>query len=203
MYNFDFKKPSTIAEAAKALSATGAQALSGGQTLIPTMKQRLAAPGVLVSLTGIAEMQGVCTGDGGLHIGGATPHAVVAREAAKAYPALAALAGGIGDMAVRNRGTIGGSVANNDPSACYPAAVLASGATIVTNNRKIAADDFFHGLFTTALAEGEFITSVDLPDPGQGGLCEVQPARQPLCPDRGLRGEVRQWRAGGGDGGVR
>ena len=177
MYNFDFKKPSTIAEAAKALSATGAQALSGGQTLIPTMKQRLAAPGVLVSLTGIAEMQGVCTGDGGLHIGGATPHAVVAREAAKAYPALAALAGGIGDMAVRNRGTIGGSVANNDPSACYPAAVLASGATIVTNNRKIAADDFFHGLFTTALAEGEFITSVIFPIPDKAAYVKFnQPA---------------------------
>ena len=177
MYNFDFKKPSTIAEAAKALSATGAQALSGGQTLIPTMKQRLAAPGVLVSLTGIAEMQGVCTGDGGLHIGGATPHAVVAREAAKAYPALAALAGGIGDMAVRNRGTIGGSVANNDPSACYPAAVLASGATIVTNNRKIAADDFFHGLFTTALAEGEFITSVVFPIPDKAAYVKFnQPA---------------------------
>ncbi|MFZ1338850.1 MAG: FAD binding domain-containing protein [Paracoccaceae bacterium] len=177
MYNFDFKKPSTIAEAAKALSATGAQALSGGQTLIPTMKQRLAAPGVLVSLTGIAEMQGVCTGDGGLHIGGATPHAVVAREAAKAYPALAALAGGIGDMAVRNRGTIGGSVANNDPSACYPASVLASGATIVTNNRKIAADDFFHGLFTTALAEGEFITSVIFPIPDKAAYVKFnQPA---------------------------
>ena len=177
MYNFDFKKPSTIAEAAKALSATGAQALSGGQTLIPTMKQRLAAPGVLVSLTGIAEMQGVCTGDGGLHIGGATPHAVVAREAAKAYPALAALAGGIGDMAVRNRGTIGGSVANNDPSACYPAAVLASGATIVTNNRKIAANDFFHGLFTTALAEGEFITSVIFPIPDKAAYVKFnQPA---------------------------
>ena len=177
MHNFDFAKPSTIADAAKALAADGAQALSGGQTLIPTMKQRLAAPATLVSLTAIAEMQGVCTGDGGLHIGGATPHAVVAREAAKAYPALAALAGGIGDMAVRNRGTIGGSVANNDPSACYPAAVLASGATIVTNNRKIAADDFFHGLFTTALAEGEFITSVIFPIPDKAAYVKFnQPA---------------------------
>ena len=177
MHNFEFAKPSTVADAARALAADGAQALSGGQTLIPTMKQRLAAPGVLVSLTGIAEMQGVCTGDGGLHIGGATPHAVVAREAAKAYPALAALAGGIGDMAVRNRGTIGGSVANNDPSACYPAAVLASGATIVTNNRKIAADDFFHGLFTTALAEGEFITSVIFPIPDKAAYVKFnQPA---------------------------
>ncbi|MFZ1469060.1 MAG: xanthine dehydrogenase family protein subunit M [Paracoccaceae bacterium] len=177
MHNFDFVKPTTIADAAKALGAEGAQALSGGQTLIPTMKQRLAAPGVLVSLTGIAEMQGVCMGDGGLHIGAATPHAVVARQAAKSYPALAALAGGIGDPAVRNRGTIGGSVANNDPSACYPAAVLASGATVVTNRRKIAADDYFQGLFTTALEEGEFITSVIFPIPQQATYLKFnQPA---------------------------
>ncbi|RGP37681.1 FAD binding domain-containing protein [Pseudotabrizicola alkalilacus] len=160
MHNFEFVKPSSIADAVAALAAEGAQPLSGGQTLLPTMKQRLAAPEVLVSLTGIPEMQGVCTGDGGLHIGGATPHAVVAREAASHYPALAALAGGIGDPAVRNRGTIGGSVANNDPAACYPAAVLASGVTVVTSTRKIAADDYFQGMFTTALEEGEFITSV-------------------------------------------
>ena len=165
MHNFDFTKPATIADAAKALAADGAQALSGGQTLIPTMKQRLAAPGVLVSLTGIAEMRGVCTGDGGLHIGAATPHAVVAKEAARHYPALAALAGGIGDPSVRSRGTIGGSIANNDPAACYPSAVLASGATVVTNKRKIAADDYFQGLFSTALEEGEFVTSVIFPIP--------------------------------------
>ena len=121
MHNFEFAKPSTIADAARMLAADGAQALSGGQTLIPTMKQRLAAPGVLVSLTGIAEMRGVCTGDGGLHIGAATPHAVVAKEAARHYPALAALAGGIGDPSVRSRGTIGGSIANNDPAADFPA----------------------------------------------------------------------------------
>ena len=184
------------------MATDGAQALSGGQTLIPTMKQRLAAPAVLVSLTGITEMQGVCLGDGGLHIGAATPHAVVAREAAKHYPALAALAGGIGDPAVRNRGTIGGSLANNDPAACYPSAVLASGATVVTNKRRIAADDYFQGLFTTALDEGEIITEVIFPIPRKGGLCEVQPARQPLCPDRGLRREIRRWRAGGGNRGV-
>jgi hypothetical protein len=131
--------------------AEGAQALSGGQTLIPTMKQRLAAPGVLVSLTGIAEMQGVCMGTAGCTSAAPPRHAVVAREAAKHYPALAALAGGIGDPAVRNRGTIGGSLANNDPAACYPAAVLGSGATVVTNKRRIAADDYFQGMFTTAL----------------------------------------------------
>jgi carbon-monoxide dehydrogenase medium subunit len=177
MHNFDFAKPSTIADAAKALAAHGAQALSGGQTLIPTMKQRLAQPGVLVSLTGIAEMQGVCMGDGGLHVGAATPHAVVAKEAKAHYPALAALAGGIGDPAVRSRGTIGGSIANNDPAACYPSAVLASGATVVTNKRKIAADDYFQGLFTTALEEGEFVTSVIFPIPQKAAYVKFnQPA---------------------------
>lgn len=177
MHNFDFVKPTTIAEAAKALGADGAQALSGGQTLIPTMKQRLAQPGVLVSLTGIAEMQGVSMGDGGLHIGAATPHAVVARDAAAHYPALAKLAGGIGDPAVRNRGTIGGSIANNDPAACYPSAVLASGATVVTNKRRIAADDYFQGLFSTALEEGEFVTKVIFPVPQKAAYVKFnQPA---------------------------
>jgi aerobic carbon-monoxide dehydrogenase medium subunit len=177
MYDFEFVKPSTIAEATKALAGEGAQALSGGQTLLPTMKQRLAAPATLVSLTGIAETKGVCKGDGGLHVGGATPHAVVAKEAAASYPALAALAGGIGDPAVRNRGTIGGSVANNDPAACYPSAVLASGATVVTNKRKIAADDYFQGMFTTALEEGEFITEVQFPIPEKAAYIKFnQPA---------------------------
>jgi carbon-monoxide dehydrogenase medium subunit len=109
-------------------------------------------------------MKGVCAEDGAVSIGGGTNHATVAAEAS-AYPALAALAGGIGDPAVRNRGTIGGSLANNDPAACYPSAALASGATIVTNTREIAADDFFDGLFTTALEEGEIITSVRFPVP--------------------------------------
>ena len=177
MHNFDFVKPSSIAEAAKLLGQDGAQPLSGGQTLMPTMKQRLAAPSVLVSLTGIAELQGVCMGDGGLHIGGATAHAVVAREAAKHYPALATLAGGIGDPAVRSRGTIGGSIANNDPSACYPSAVLGGGATVVTNKRKIAADDYFQGMFTTALEEGEFVTGVTFPIPEKAAYVKFnQPA---------------------------
>lgn len=177
MHNFEFVKPSSIADAVKALSADGAQPLSGGQTLLPTMKQRLAAPDTLVSLTGIAEMQGVCQGDGGLHIGGATTHATVARDAASHYPALAALAGGIGDPAVRNRGTIGGSIANNDPAACYPAAVLGSGATVATNARKIAADDFFQGMFSTALDEGEIVTSVVFPIPQKAAYVKFnQPA---------------------------
>lgn len=177
MYNFDFVKPSTIADAVAALAQDGAQALSGGQTLTPTMKQRLASPSVLVSLTGIAEMKGVCLGADGLSIGGATPHAVVAKEARAYYPALADLAGGIGDPMVRNRGTIGGSVANNDPAACYPSAVLGSGATIVTNRRKIAADDFFQGMFSTALDEGEIITGVTFPVPEKAAYVKFnQPA---------------------------
>ncbi len=165
MYNFEIERPGTIEEAVAALAAEEAQALGGGQTLIPTLKARLAAPAKLVSLAGIAEMKGVRSEDGAVVIGGGATHAEVAREAAETYPALAALAGGIGDPAVRNRGTIGGSLANNDPSACYPAAVLASGATITTNTRQIAADDFFQGMFTTALNDGEIITSVSFPVP--------------------------------------
>jgi carbon-monoxide dehydrogenase medium subunit len=177
MHNFDFVKPGSIADAVKALSNEGAQALSGGQTLTPTMKQRLAAPTVLVSLTGIPEMKGVCMGADGLSIGAATTHATVAKEAAAHYPALADLAGGIGDPAVRNRGTIGGSVANNDPAACYPSAVLGSGATVVTNRRKIAADDYFQGMFTTALEEGEIITGVTFPVPQKAAYVKFnQPA---------------------------
>lgn len=183
MQNFDLVKPNSVAEAAAALAAEGAQALSGGQTLIPVMKQRLAAPATLVSLSGIAEMKGVSASGGVLTIGAATPHAVVAKEAAAHYPALAKLAGGIGDPSVRSRGTIGGSLANNDPSACYPSATLASGATVVTNRREIAADDFFHGLFTTALEEGEFITAVRFPIPQRAAYVKFeQPAsRFALC----------------------
>lgn len=163
MYDFDFVKPATLSEAVSALAREGAQALAGGQTLLPTMKQRLNAPDALVSLTGITELQGVRREGDALVIGAATTHASVAQEAAAHYPALAALAGQIGDPAVRNRGTIGGSVANNDPSACYPSVVLGSGATIVTNAREIAADDFFDGMFSTVLEEGEIITAIRFP----------------------------------------
>ena len=177
MQNFEFVKPSTVADAVAALAADGAQALSGGQTLTPTMKQRLATPEVLVSLTGIAEMKGVKVNGGVLWVGAATPHAVVAREAASAYPALAHLAGGIGDAAVRNRGTIGGSIANNDPAACYPSAVLGSGATVITSKRRIAADDYFTGMFSTALDEGEIVTAVEFPIPKRGAYAKFnQPA---------------------------
>ncbi|MCT4608123.1 MAG: xanthine dehydrogenase family protein subunit M [Pelagimonas sp.] len=176
MYAFDIERPSTVADAAKALAGEDAQALGGGQTLIPTLKQRLAAPEVLVSLSGIAEMKGVCQEDGALVIGGGTTHATVAAEAS-ACAALADLAGGIGDPAVRNRGTVGGSLANNDPSACYPAGALGSGATIVTNTREIAADDYFQGLFETALEEGEIITAVRFPIPEKAAYVKFeQPA---------------------------
>ncbi|MET4126857.1 xanthine dehydrogenase family protein subunit M [Roseovarius sp. MBR-6] len=165
MYAFEIDRPTSLADAVTALGAEEAQALGGGQTLIPALKQRLASPARLVALSGVAEIKGICTADdGALCIGGGTTHADVAAGAG-AYPALAALAGNIGDPAVRNRGTIGGSLANNDPSACYPAAVLASGAVVVTTNRQIAADDFFEGMFTTTLADGEIITEVRFPVP--------------------------------------
>lgn len=176
MYSFDVTRPKTVADAVAALAGEEAQALGGGQTLLPTMKQRLAAPATLVCLSAIAEMKGVCRDGDSLSIGGGTTHATVAAEAG-AYPALAVLAGNIGDPAVRNRGTIGGSLANNDPSACYPSAALASGATIVTNNREIAADDFFQGLFTTALHDGEIIIGVKFPIPLAANYQKfVQPA---------------------------
>ena len=163
MYSFDIERPTTVADAVAALGADEAQALGGGQTLIPTLKQRLASPSSLVSLSGVSELQGINASGGSVTIGGATTHAAVAADGT--YAGLSALASNIGDPAVRNRGTIGGSLANNDPSACYPAAALASGATITTNTRDIAADDYFQGMFDTALEEGEIITSVTFPVP--------------------------------------
>lgn len=176
MYDFELKRPSTIADAVSALSSDEAQPLGGGQTLIPTLKQRLASPKSLVSLTGIDEMKGICKDDAGrLCIGGATNHATVAADGS--YPALSEMASHIGDPAVRNRGTIGGSVANNDPAACYPSAVLASGATVVTNAREIAADDYFEGMFSTALEEGEIVTEVKFPIPEKANYQKfLQPA---------------------------
>lgn len=178
MYAFEIETPGSIADAASALGNEGAQALGGGQTLIPTLKARLAMPEKLVSLAGVSEMVGICTDDQGrVCIGGATTHAAVAAETASSFPGLSGMAGRIGDPAVRNRGTIGGSLANNDPSACYPAAALGTGATIVTNAREIAADDYFQGMFTTALDEGEIITEVKLPVPEKSNYQKfVQPA---------------------------
>ena len=180
MYAFDIVRPGSVGEAVAAVNASEAQALGGGQTLIPTLKQRLADPGTLVSLSGIAEMKYVRAEGDRLVIGGGTTHKQVADEA-QAYPALASLASRIGDPAVRNRGTIGGSLANNDPSACYPAGTLASGATIIATgpngSREIVADDYFRGMFETALDEGELITEVRFPIP-QAARYEkfIQPA---------------------------
>ena len=165
MYSFEIESPTSVADAVAALGKEEAQALGGGQTLIPSLKARLAAPSVLVSLKNIDEIKGVSIDGDTVTIGGGTTHATVAAEVGSAYPALADLAVNIGDPAVRNRGTIGGSLANNDPSACYPAAALASGATIVTTTREIAADDYFEGMFTTALEEGEIVTAVKFPVP--------------------------------------
>lgn len=165
MYAFELVSPKTLDVALEHLKDDEAQPLSGGQTLIPTLKSRLAAPSKLVSLRGIDALRGIRMEDGQLHIGAMTTHATVAREAAAHYPGLSGLAANIGDPAVRNRGTIGGSLANNDPSACYPAAALASGATIVTSRRSIAADDFFLGMFDTELEEQELVVAVRFPVP--------------------------------------
>lgn len=168
MYPFAYHKPDS-AKAATALAgeAEDAKFLAGGMTLLPTMKQRLASPANLVDLSAIKELRGIEVDGKSVTIGAMARHVEVATSAAvaKAIPALADLAGMIGDPAVRNRGTIGGSVANNDPSADYPAAALAMGATIHTNKRAISADDFFKGLFETALEDDEMITKVSFPIP--------------------------------------
>jgi carbon-monoxide dehydrogenase medium subunit len=167
MYDFAYQKPGSLADAVKALSADAdAKALAGGMTLIPVLKQRLAKPTTVVDLAKLG-LSVITVSGNTVTIGAMTTHATVANSAeVKAkFPALAALASHIGDEAVRHRGTIGGSVANNDPSADYPAALLATGATVKTNKRSIKADDFFTGMFSTALEQGEVITSVEFPVP--------------------------------------
>ncbi|WP_088280639.1 xanthine dehydrogenase family protein subunit M [Ideonella sp. A 288] len=169
MQAFAYSNPSTVAEAASAAKASGAKIIAGGQSLLGAMKLGLAAPDALVDLGAIAELKGITVANGAVRIGAGTTHATVAAsaEVARAIPALADLASHIGDRQVRNRGTLGGSLANNDPAACYPAAVLGLGATVHTNTRTIAADDFFKGLYETALAEGEIITAVSFPIPAK------------------------------------
>ena len=165
MHHTSYVKATSIEDAVSHV-AMGGQLLAGGMTLLPTMKQRLASPESLVDLAncGLAGIED--TGDA-IKIGAMTRHVDVANSPVvqSAIPGLAALAGGIGDRQVRNRGTIGGSVANNDPSACYPSAVLGLGATVHTNKRDIGADDFFTGMFETALDEGEMITAISFPKP--------------------------------------
>ncbi len=164
MYTFDYQRPSSSAAAASAFSGD-ARYLAGGQSLVQAMKLRLSSSERLVDLGGIAELKGIRIDGGNVVIGAMTTHASVANsaEVKKALPALAELAGGIGDQMVRNMGTIGGSVANADPAACYPAGLLGLGATVHTNQRTIAADSFFTGLFQTALKPGELITAVSFP----------------------------------------
>jgi carbon-monoxide dehydrogenase medium subunit len=171
MQAFAYSNPASVADAARAGAADGAKFLAGGQTLLSSMKLGLAAPDALVDLAAIAELQGITVSGGTVKIGAMATHASVAAHAGvqQAIPALAQLAGNIGDRQVRNRGTLGGSLANNDPAACYPAAVLGLGATVHTNTRSIAADDFFTGMFSTALAEGEVITAVSFPVPEKAG----------------------------------
>jgi carbon-monoxide dehydrogenase medium subunit len=172
MYDFAYHRPKTVAEATAALKGKPeARPMSGGMTLIPTLKQRLAKPSDVVDLNGIKELAGIKVDGSGVTVGAMTRHADVASSAdvKKAIPALAHLAGHIGDPQVRNRGTMGGSVANNDPAADYPAAVVGLGATVTTTSRTIKADDFFKGLFETALEDGELITSITFPKAEKAG----------------------------------
>ena len=167
MYAFEYRRPDSLAAALADLGQDEAKALAGGMTLLPTMKQRLAAPTSIVELRGVPDLAGVSRDGDAVVIKAMTRHIDVANNGTVqgAIPALANLAGGIGDPHVRNRGTIGGSLANNDPAADYPAAVLALDATVVTNKRRIAAGDYFKGLFETALETGELITEVRFPIP--------------------------------------
>ncbi|MCC6867282.1 MAG: xanthine dehydrogenase family protein subunit M [Burkholderiales bacterium] len=179
MYSFEIKKADSVAGAAALIAQTGGRALAGGQSLVAAMKLRLAQPGTLVDLAGIAELKGIRRDGNALVIGAMTRHAEVAAsaEVRSAIPALAALAEGIGDRQVRNMGTLGGSLANNDPAACYPAGVLGLGATVHTHQRTIAADDFFKGLYETALGDGELVTQVSFPIPTKAAYVKfAQPA---------------------------
>ncbi|CDX12400.1 Carbon monoxide dehydrogenase chain C [Mesorhizobium sp. ORS 3324] len=162
MYSVNYHRAASVADAAKLLKGGDAKLLSGGMTLIPAMKTRLASPSDLVDVSRLKELQGVKVSGKTVTIGAATTHYDVSTDEKlkKACPALAHMASLIGDPAVRYKGTIGGSIANNDPAADYPAALLALGATIVTNKREIVADKFFKGLFETALKEGEIITAI-------------------------------------------
>jgi carbon-monoxide dehydrogenase medium subunit len=175
MYTFDYRRPGTIEEA---LAAFGGEAnfLAGGQSLVQAMKLRMANVPLLVDLGGIPELRKISVTANAVVIGAMTRHAEVAHsaEVQAAIPALAALAGGIADPMVRNMGTLGGSLANADPAACYPAAALGLGATIRTDRRSIAADDFFVGLYQTLLEPGELIVSVSFPRVERAGYVKFK-----------------------------
>lgn len=179
MYAFELHQPKSVSEAVALLADPDSRALAGGQSLVAAMKLRLAAPASLVDLGGIAELRGICREDNTLVIGAGTCHAEIAGsgEVRQVMPALAYLAGEIGDVQVRNLGTIGGSLANNDPAACYPAAALGLNATIRTDRRTIAADSFFTGMYETALEQGEIITAIQFPIPDKAAYIKfVNPA---------------------------
>lgn len=172
MYAFSYHRPTTLDEAASLIDGRrDAKLLAGGQTLLPTMKQRLAAPGLIVDLARIASLRGITVEENIVRVGAMTRHGDLAtdRAIARVFPGLCQLANSIGDPAVRNRGTVGGAVANFDPAADYPAALLAVDGTIDTNRRSIKASDFFLGLFETALEDGEIITHVSWPVPRRSG----------------------------------
>jgi aerobic carbon-monoxide dehydrogenase medium subunit len=176
MYQFQYFRPKSLDEARQLYENNGdAKFLAGGQTLLPTMKQRLAQPTALIDL-GAIPMSGIKVANGTVTIGAGTKHNDVATSAdvKKAIPALAHLASEIGDPAVRHMGTLGGSIANNDPAADYPAAVLALGATIKTTSRTINADDYFTGMFETALEEGEIVTEVAFPIPDKAAYMKFR-----------------------------
>ncbi len=174
MYSVNYHRASSVADATGKAKGGEAKFLSGGMTLIPAMKARLAQPGTVVDLTHIADLKGIKVSGKTVTIAAATTHAEVAnsKEIKAVCPALCHLAGHIGDPHVRHRGTIGGSIANNDPAADYPAALLALGATVVTNKRQVAASDFFTGLFGTALEEDEVVTAVTFTAPEKAGYAK-------------------------------
>ena len=176
MYEFNYHRPSSLGEARALLESNGeAMLLAGGMTLLPTMKLRLARPSDLVDLSPIDGLSGIEDEKSAVVVGATARHAAVAASEVvrSRIPALAELAAHIGDAQVRNRGTIGGSLANSDPAADYPAAVLGLGATVVTDRREIAADDFFRGLFETALEPGEIVTSVRFPVPKRAAYAKL------------------------------
>jgi len=169
MYEFEYQKPASLDDVTRLLGDEDAKLVAGGMTLIPTLKMRLAKPTQLVDLSAIPALKGISEDGDAIVIGAMTRHADVNRSdvVKLAIPALAAMAGMIGDPAVRNRGTIGGSIANNDPAADYPAAIVALNATVRTNKREVAADQFFTGMFETALQPGEIVTAVRFPKVAQ------------------------------------
>lgn len=176
MYGFELHRPKSVSEAVALLADPDSRALAGGQSLVAAMKLRLAAPSRLVDLGGIEELRGIRREGEALVVGAGARHADIAGSAdvLQSIPALAGMAAAIGDLQVRNLGTLGGALANNDPAACYPAAVLGLGAAIRTDRRTIAGDDFLKGMYETALETGELITAVTFPIPERAAYIKFE-----------------------------